>query len=83
MSATDLGHLAAGDAQQLVVARREDVVRVPAGGPDDVVLRQADVDDGAQRFGMPDGGDAAHGFCNSWGIPGKPTGSVVGVPSWV
>ena len=36
-------------------------MRVAACGPDDVVSRERDVDDRAQRFGMPDGGDAADG----------------------
>ena len=55
---------ATGDAQEFVVTRGEDVVRVAARGPDDVVLGQGHVDDGAQWLGVSDGGDAASGFCN-------------------
>ncbi len=61
MSAPDLGGLPGRDAQQFVVAGGEDVVRVAAGSPDDVVSGQRDVDDGAQRLRMPDGGDATDG----------------------
>ncbi len=58
---TDLGGLAGGDAQQFVVAGGEDVVRVAARGPDLVVSRQCDVDDGSQWLVVPNGRDAANG----------------------
>ena len=60
---------ATGDAQEFVVARGEDVVRVAARGPDDVVLCQGHVDDGAQWLGVSDGGDATCGLCNPPYIP--------------
>lgn len=50
----DFGGLAASDAQQFVVTRREDAVRVSAGCPDNVVVRECDVDDGAQEYGVAD-----------------------------
>ena len=58
------GSLAGDDAQEFAVARREDTVRVTAGGPHDVVARQRDVDDGAQRLRVTNGGSVACGFCN-------------------
>ena len=57
-----LGGLTCSDAQQIVVARREDAVRVTAGGPHDVVVQECDVDDGAQWLRMTDGGNAACGL---------------------
>ena len=54
---------ATGDAQEYVVTRGEDVVRVAARGPDDVALGQGHVDDGAQWLGVSDGRDASCGLC--------------------
>ncbi len=42
-------------------------MRVTCGCPQGVEVRQRDVHDGVQRFGVTHGGDAADGFCNSWG----------------
>ncbi len=39
-------------------------MRVSTGGPDDGVLGEGDVDDGAQRLRVTNGGNAACGFCN-------------------
>ena len=60
----DLGGLARGDAQQLLVGCREDVVGVATRRPHLVVSRERDVDDGAQRLRMTNGGDATFGFGN-------------------
>ena len=49
-SGADLCCFSGGDAQQLVVARREHVVRVTTCGPHHVVLGESDVDNGAQRL---------------------------------
>ena len=49
----------AGDPQQLVVGRREDGVRMAGSGPDRVVARQADVDEGADRLQVADRRDPA------------------------
>ena len=54
-----LDGLGPGDPQQLVVARREDGVRMAGGGPDRVVARQADVDEGADRLQVADRRDPA------------------------
>ena len=67
LSVTNLSGLAACDAKQFVVARREDVVLVPTGRPHLVVPRERDVDDGAQWLRVTHWRNAAHGFCNSWG----------------
>ena len=64
LSVTNLSGLAACDGKQFVVARREDVVRVAAGGPFFVVSRQCDVDDGPQRLRVTDWGDLDDGICN-------------------
>jgi hypothetical protein len=39
-------------------------MRMAAGGPNLVVLRERDIDDGAQRLGVADGCNAACGVCN-------------------
>ena len=39
-------------------------MRVPAGGPHNVVPGECNVDNSAQGFGVSDGRDAASGFCN-------------------
>ena len=62
----DLGGGAAGEAEQLLVGGGEDGVRVPGGGPDLVVAGQLDVDEGADRLGVADRGDAADGLA---GVP--------------
>ena len=53
-------------AEQLVVGGGEDGVRVPGGRPDLLVARQLDVDEGADRLGVADRGDAADGLA---GVP--------------
>ena len=60
----DLGGLARGDAQQLLVGCREDVVGVATRRPHLVVSRERDVDDGAQRLRMTNGGNTTCGFGN-------------------
>ena len=60
----DVSRCPAGDAHQLVERGREDVVRVPAGGPDLVEVAQVDIDDRAQGSGVADRCYAAYGFCN-------------------
>ena len=64
--AAHLGGGALGQPQQLVVGGREDGVRVPGRGPDRVVPGELDVDEGADRLGVADGGDAADGLA---GVP--------------
>src|SRR5919112_557442 len=54
-----LDGLAAGDPQQLVVARREDRVRMAGGGPDRVVAREADIDERPDRLQVPHRRDSA------------------------
>ena len=57
--AAHLGGRAAGEPEQLVVGGGEDGVRVAGGRPDLLVPGQLDVDEGADRLGVPDRGDAA------------------------
>ena len=59
----DVGGCAACDAHQLVERSWEDPVRVAASGADLVVLRERDVDDGAQRLRVVNRCDAVCGFC--------------------
>src|SRR5947207_373647 len=55
----DLYDRAAGDAQELVAGGREHGVRVPAGGPDDLVLCEPLVHERPDRPRVADRGDAA------------------------
>ena len=59
----DLGGHSCGDAQQLVVADRDYVVRVPAHSPY-LVATKGYIDDRAQLLRVAHGGDAARGLCN-------------------
>ena len=73
--AADLGGGARGQPEQLLVGGREDRGRVPGGGPDDVVARELDVDERADRLGVADRGDPADGLA---GVLGGRTSGAAG-----
>ena len=62
----DLGGGAVGEPEQLVVGGREDRAGCPAAAQTCVVAGELDVDEGADRLGVADGGDAADGLA---GVP--------------
>lgn len=59
-----LGRSPAGDADELIEGRREEVVRMATRRPHLVVMPEIDVDDRPDRRRVAKGSDAARGSCN-------------------